>query len=326
MWRAIVVGLVLAACTRPSLDEDAVKAKSHAFLDATDRSDADALSPMLGRSFVRFEQGRTRDRTGFLDGLRASHAPVATRTWNEEHVTLGDGTATFIGDAVDHFPAANGTPAMDLEFWDSVVWTREGSEWTVAYWQIERIPSARETWNEAFKNGVLFQKDPNQLLVDTVHGAPPGAALDVAMGEGRNAIYLASLGWKVTGIDISDEGIRIANENAAKRKLTIDAVQADMDTWDFGKDRWDLVTMIYAGADPKMVERIKPSLRHGGLFVVEVFHSDATGGKRSGFAKGELAAMFRDGFTIVRDDVVMAHPDWGPPNDVPLVRFVARRQ
>jgi hypothetical protein len=85
--------------------------------------------------------------------------------------------------------------------------------------------------------------------------------------------------------------------------------------------------MIYADADPKMVERVKPSLKRGGLLVIEVFHAEATGGTRSGgFATGQLAAMFRDGFTIVRDDIAEGHADWGPPSAVKLVRFVARKE
>jgi SAM-dependent methyltransferase len=95
------------------------------------------------------------------------------------------------------------------------------------------------------------------------------------MGQGRNAVYLASKGWKVTGIDISDEGVRIARETAAKQKLALDAIETDSDTWDFGTSRWALVTMIYSGADVPTVERVKTSLRRGGLFVVEVFHRTA---------------------------------------------------
>jgi hypothetical protein len=99
-----------------------------------------------------------------------------------------------------------------------------------------------------------------------------------------------------------------------------------MDTWDLGQSRWDLVTMTYAGAEPKVVERIKSSLKPQGLIVIEIFHSEATGGTRSsGFATGQLAAMFKDGFAIVRDEVVEGHADWGPPNAVKLVRFVARK-
>jgi len=325
MRRALALVLLFCACKPDSLDAEAVKAKSRAFLEADDRADEAAVSAVLATSFVRFEDQRWNDRARFLDGLHARAARPHTttpRTWNEEHVTLGDGTATFLGDAVEHFHE----PAKDVEFWNSLVWVRERGEWKVAYWNVERVPTARESWNEAFRNGAMFQKEPNELLVDTVKGRTPGKALDIAMGQGRNAIWLASQGWKVTGIDISDEGIRIAKETAEKRGLAIDAVLADMDTWDLGTERWDLVTMIYAGADPKLVERARRSLVRGGLFVVEVFHADGTGGTRSsGFATGQLASMFKDGFTILRDDVVSAHADWGPPNDVPLVRFVARK-
>jgi len=46
-----------------------------------------------------------------------------------------------------------------------------------------------------------FKRSPNSLLVEAVKGRRPGSALDVGMGEGRNAIYLAKQGWHVTGID-----------------------------------------------------------------------------------------------------------------------------
>jgi hypothetical protein len=169
------------------LDADGVKARSHAFADAIDRENADALAPMLGTSFVRFEHGHTNDRRLLLDAVRASgerHRSAVTRTWSEEHVTLGDGTATFIGAAVERFPPANaGEPGKSLEFWNTLVWVREAADWKVAYWHIERIASARESWNDAFRSGALFQHEPNQLLVDTVKGRPPGSALDIAMAK-----------------------------------------------------------------------------------------------------------------------------------------------
>jgi ubiquinone/menaquinone biosynthesis C-methylase UbiE len=67
------------------------------------------------------------------------------------------------------------------------------------------------------------------------------------MGQGRNVLHLASQDW-VTGIDISEEGIRLAKAAATKQKLKFDAVVQDMKKYDFGVARWDLVTMIYAGA------------------------------------------------------------------------------
>ena len=146
------------------------------------------------------------------------------------------------------------------------------------------------------------------------------------MGQGRNALYLASRGWKVTGVDFSDEAIRIARATAAKKKLPLDAVNADVSTYDFGTAKWDLVTMIYASDDPAWIQKIKPSLKRGGLFVLEYFHDNDKPGVLDGsFARGELARLFGDGFEIVRDDIVYDVPDW-VLDHASLVRFVARKK
>jgi ubiquinone/menaquinone biosynthesis C-methylase UbiE len=161
-----------------------------------------------------------------------------------------------------------------------------------------------------------------------VKGRKPGTALDVAMGQGRNAVYLATQGWKVTGVDISDEGMRMAKEAAAAQKLKLDTVTADLDKYDFGKDRWDLVTLIYAGSNADEVQRILPSIKKGGLFVCEYFHADSEVAKTGagGWATGKLAELFTKagGFKILRDDVVDDNADWGQ-RKTKLVRFVAQR-
>jgi methylase of polypeptide subunit release factors len=61
---------------------------------------------------------------------------------------------------------------------------------------------------------------PTALLVDTVKGKKPGVALDVGMGQGRNAVYLASQGWDVTGMDISQAGLDAARANRAGSSST----------------------------------------------------------------------------------------------------------
>lgn len=114
-------------------------------------------------------------------------------------------------------------------------------------WRLAGTGAKRASWNEIFRNDTGFSKEPNQLLVDTVAKVAPGAALDIAMGQGRNALYLASRGWKVTGVDLSDEGVRAAREAAAARHLQLHAINADLETYDLGVAKWELVTMIYAG-------------------------------------------------------------------------------
>lgn len=324
-WLLLLVGLLGCGRQAPEIDRATATAKSHAFLEAFDRGDAKVVEPMLGRSFQRFERGRTKDRALVLKEL-APGTPV-TRAWGEEHISIGEGTATFIGEAVEKFPAHGDRPAVSVDFWNTIVWVREGESWRVAHWQVEEAPSPRDEWNEAYRRSIGFKREPNALLVDAVKGRKAGAALDVAMGQGRNAVFLATQGWKVTGVDISDEGLRIARADAAKKNVELDAIEADTSSWDFGRERWDLVVFLYAGADPKDVERIKTSLRPGGLVVIEVFHAEGTGGTRSsGFATGELARLFGDAFRIVRDETVEDVADWGGPTKTKLVRFVAEKK
>jgi SAM-dependent methyltransferase len=156
-----------------------------------------------------------------------------------------------------------------------------------------------------------------------VKGRKPGRALDVGMGQGRNALYLASLGWRVTGIDISDEGLRQAREAAVARKLTIEAVNADANSWDFGVEKWDLVVLIYAGCDDNAVKR---SLKRGGLVVTERAHKDLN--PRIGVETGAFSAVYRDGFTILRDEVVEDVSDWGWKDSLrgKVVRFAAQKR
>ena len=83
--------------------------------------------------------------------------------------------------------------------------------------------------------------------------------------------------------------------------------------------------MIYAGVDPALVERMKPSLKKGGLFVLEGFHADSAMAKiGGGWKDGQLAALFKDGYKILRDDVVEDIADWSLTKQK-LVRFVAEK-
>jgi SAM-dependent methyltransferase len=181
-------------------------------------------------------------------------------------------------------------------------------------------------WDDVFAHGSGYNTKPNQLLVDTVKGKKPGTALDLAMGQGRNAVFLATAGWKVTGVDISDEGMRIAREAAAAKKVKLETVNADMEKYDLGKEKWDLVTLIYAGDDHAVIERAKVALKKGGLFVVEFFAKDALKGSGvGGFAPGELAPLFKDGFKILVDTEVEDNADWAGQRKAKLARFVAQK-
>lgn len=316
--------------TLAPLDEAAVKAKSHAFFEAFDRHDAAALDA-LGPSFVWFVSERFLGPPMVQKMIKNRHdhnAAPNTRTWKDEQVFVSATSAVFIGEAVVHLPADGEFKAEDRDGWHTLLWVPDGKTWKIAHyqWQKGGLDVERDVWNERYRTPTGFKLTPNQLLVDTVKGRKPGTALDIAMGQGRNALYLAAQKWKVTGIDISDVGIKVALETAAKQKLKLETVEADLHQWDLGKDKWDLVTLIYAGDSTELAERIKVSLKKGGLVIVEYFHADSDMAKMGvgGWKTGQLAEIFKPGFKILRDDVVEDTADWSLSKQK-LVRFVAQK-
>lgn len=114
---------------------------------------------------------------------------------------------------------------------------------------------------------------PNAFLMESVQGRKPGRALDVGMGQGRNSLYLASLGWDVTGIDLSDEGIRLARAEAQRRGLKLAAIVGDFGAYDFGREQWDLIVITFEPAKliaPKVFDALKP----GGVVIVVDRHAE----------------------------------------------------
>ena len=100
-------------------------------------------------------------------------------------------------------------------------------------------------WDERYGAGELvWGAGPNRFLVDEVTDLRAGTALDVACGEGRNAIWLASVGWQVVGVDFSPVGLEKARRLATQRGVTVDWVQADLTTWE-PPGTYDLVAVMY---------------------------------------------------------------------------------
>jgi SAM-dependent methyltransferase len=313
----------------PELDDQAVISQSRAFLFAHDSADVTAFRALAAKAFVRFGRSRFYDLAFFAQDLAQRHErkmPAASRECTSEKVFRTPVSAIYVGSCVVRISAYGENPASTGESWETLVWAPEGDTWKVLHWQRQRsgVDADREDWNDVFRTGTAFKTTANQFLIDVTRGRRVGAALDIAMGQGRNAIYLASQKWRVTGIDISDEGIRIAKETAATQKLKLDTVRMDIAKYDFGTARWDLVTLIYAGDETKLIDRIKPSIRRGGLFVVEFFHTESTQGTGiGGFETGELAKQFA-GWKIVKDEVVEDIADWGL-RKTKLVRFAAEK-
>ena len=121
-------------------------------------------------------------------------------------------------------------------------------------------------WDRHYSEADTLDWTPSPLLVQIVGLLPPGEALDLACGPGRNAIYLAKLGWRVTAVDSSPVAIRLLRERA--QSLPIRAVQADLERGEFTipEDRYDLVCDIhYLQRD--LFPSIRAGVKPGGVFV-----------------------------------------------------------
>ena len=173
-----------------------------------------------------------------------------------------------------------------------------------------------------------FNPAPNALVRAAISGRPAGRALEVAMGQGRNAVAIAKAGWDVTGLDVSPEGLAIAAGEAARAGVPLRTVQAPFDRFDYGDAQWDLIAMIYGPgviATKPFAARLIAALKPGGIVVVESFASPAAAQNRRpvDIDPMELLAAF-DGCRIRRFEDTDDVTDW-TPQTTSLVRLIAEK-
>jgi SAM-dependent methyltransferase len=124
-------------------------------------------------------------------------------------------------------------------------------------------------WDERYAAEQVWSAEPNALVAEIVGGWPTGRALDLGAGEGRHALWLASLGWAVTAVDFSSVGIERGRALAASRGLDVDWVVADATEW-LPPDgaQYDLVLVAYLHLAEDVVRRTAGWLAPGGSLVV----------------------------------------------------------
>ena len=109
-----------------------------------------------------------------------------------------------------------------------------------------RPGSAEADWDARYaQKELVWTAEPNRRFAAEADGLAPGRALDLACGEGRNAVWLAERGWRVTGVDLSSVGLAKARELAAARGVEVDWVHADLLAWTPEQAAFDLVAVVY---------------------------------------------------------------------------------
>ncbi|MEO7405057.1 MAG: class I SAM-dependent methyltransferase [Burkholderiales bacterium] len=190
----------------------------------------------------------------------------------------------------------------------------------------ERTDGWRFIFNNIYASGRAdFATEPTALLVSTVERLPPGRALDIGMGQGRNAVFLATRGWEVTGFDISDAGLAIARANAERAGVALTAVRASEREFEYGIDQWDLVVFTYEPfpiASPDYVATLRRSMKAGGLIVIESFSEPEGASNRTAVAidPDRLLDAFK-AFRLIHFEDKIGQPDWA--DERRIVRMVA---
>jgi SAM-dependent methyltransferase len=179
-----------------------------------------------------------------------------------------------------------------------------------------------------------YNKDANAFLLAAIErvqreGLLPAqaAAIDLAMGDGRNALLLAEKGLTVTGLDISTVALEKARAQAQERGLALPALAQDLFTYDYGTERWDLVSLIYFNPAVRILDALKKSVKPGGLIAIEGQGSEHTGDgppPATRFKPNQLLQAFADWRVLAYEDGRFAC-DWAPGAPTHVVRILARK-
>lgn len=147
-----------------------------------------------------------------------------------------------------------------------------------------------QMWNERYSpDGYAYGKSPNVFYSTRLEDIDPGRILLPGEGEGRNAVYAASIGWKVDAFDQSSSGKIKALSLASEKDVEINYMVCNLEDYHFKHDYYDAVGLIYFHPDPSLRallhKNVYETLKPGGSLILEAFHKDQlnrnSGGPRS---------------------------------------------
>ena len=174
-------------------------------------------------------------------------------------------------------------------------------------------------WNERYaSNDFVYGQSPNEFIAIHSNLFPKtGTALDIAAGEGRNALYLASLGLDVLTIDQSTVGLQKAQRLARERGLTLSTQAVDLNDYQAKPSSFNVITSTFAHVPQdiraKVHAGVQSWLKPGGIFLLEAYAPDQihrdTGGPKDPALLAPLDTIlselegltFEHGVSIVRD-------------------------
>lgn len=135
-------------------------------------------------------------------------------------------------------------------------------------------------WDERYAEpGWAFGTEPNDFLREAAAHLPPkGRVLCLAEGEGRNAVWLAEQGHRVTAVDTSRVGLDKARELASSRGVELRTIVTDLSEFGLGHESWDGIVSIFAHVPPDVRRRVHDQVRTalvpGGVLLLEAYRPE----------------------------------------------------
>jgi len=161
----------------------------------------------------------------------------------------------------------------------------------------------KSRWNKRYNTGeYLYGKEPLKFLKEKLGILVRGKAMVLAMGEGRNAVFLAGNGFDVDGCDISEKAVEKTRLLARESSVTLNAFVADLEEYKIPVNAYDLITCFYY-TQKSLIPQIKEGLKKGGMVMFETYSidqlkygKDAPGPKNPAYLlkHNELLDSFRD--------------------------------
>jgi SAM-dependent methyltransferase len=134
----------------------------------------------------------------------------------------------------------------------------------------------KDFWNNRYSNAqYAYGELPNEYFKKILSGLDPGKILLPAEGEGRNAVFAASIGWDVTAFDISEAGKEKAERLADKHGVGIEYLIGDVERLVFEEESFDAIGLVFAHFPAvirqKIHHRLSTYLKHSGHMIMEAF-------------------------------------------------------
>jgi 2-polyprenyl-3-methyl-5-hydroxy-6-metoxy-1,4-benzoquinol methylase len=139
---------------------------------------------------------------------------------------------------------------------------------------LDAKPRDKDRWDQKYSTeAYIFGKEPVPFLKQNVHLLPKGKALDIAIGEGRNGVFLATQGFEVVGLDISEKGLAKAQQLAKQNGVTIETRVVDLENYQLEENAYDVILLMYY-MQRDLWPQIKDALKPGGMAIIETYNVD----------------------------------------------------